>query len=190
MRTCLSILLITLTISVGCASSSPQSFDYLLRPQISSPENDAKPKIALDKIEVAPYLDRKGIVLETSPGQVDTAQHHRWADPLDFSIRRYLQVALAQETGQNIASTFESTSDAETQIDVFIHQLHGSVTGTVKIVAEWQIRSTDSGEVTASDQYSGAETITGDGYGEVVQAHAELLDQLAKSISTKLSIAN
>jgi uncharacterized lipoprotein YmbA len=186
MRICLSILLFTLTFCVGCASSPPESFDYLLRPQISSADYAAKPTIALDKIEVAPYLDRKGIVLETSPGQVDTAKHHRWADPLNFSIRRYLQVALTQETAQNIASTFEPNSDVETRVDVFVHQLHGSVTGTVKLVAEWQIRSTDSGEVTASGQFSAAETIAGDGYGEVVQAHAKLLDQLASSISAKL----
>ena len=190
MRICISILFFILAICAGCASSPPQSFDYLLRPQIISEDNDARPTIALDKIEVAPYLERKGIVLETSPGQVDTAQHHRWADPLDFSIRRYLQVALTQETGQNIASTYESSSAVESRVDVFIHQLHGSVAGTVKLVAEWQIRSTDSGEVTARGQYSGTETINGDGYGEVVQAHAELLDRLEKSIPAKLSIAN
>lgn len=186
MKALTSILLVALTVCAGCASSPPEKHEYLLRPQVSSTSYAAAPTIALDKVEIAPYLDHQGIVLETSPGQVDTATHHRWADPLSFSIRRYLQVALMQEMGQNVASTFESGGDVTTRVDVFIHQLHGSVTGTVRLVAEWKITGADVDGGSVNGQYSGSTTIAGDGYGEIVTAHSKLLDQLANSISAEL----
>jgi uncharacterized lipoprotein YmbA len=190
MKVCISISLFAIVVLAGCASSPPETHDYLLRPQISTTNYDTEPTIALDKIEIAPYLGYKGIVLETSPGQVDTATHHRWADPLDFSIRRYLQVALMQETGQNVASTFDSTDTVTKRVDVSIHQLHGSVTGRVKLVAEWQITSADADDATTNGQYSGSETIAGDGYGEIVKAHADLLDHLASSIAAELKTSD
>jgi uncharacterized lipoprotein YmbA len=186
MKALTSIFLVALTVCAGCASSPPEKHEYLLRPQISSTSYATEPTVALDKVEVAPYLGHQGIVLETSPGQIDTATHHRWADPLSFSVRRYLQVALMQETGQNVASTFETSDDVTTRVDVYIHQLHGSVTGTVKLVAEWKITRTNIEDHSVNGQYSASTTIAGDGYGEIVAAHAELLDQLANSISAEL----
>ena len=180
-------LIFLLTVCAGCSSSPPpESHEYLLRPQVSSATYASESVVALGRIEIAPYLDKQGIVLETSAGQIDTATHNRWAEPLDFAIRRYLQVSLSQDTGQNIASTFESSSETKTQVDVYVHQLHGSVTGTVKIVAEWQIRDADSGDVIAAGQYAATETIAGDGYGEIVKAHSTLLDQLASAIASEL----
>ena len=191
MKACTSFLILLLTICAGCSSSPlPESHDYLLRPQVNTSKYENEAVIALDRVEIAPYLDEQGIVLETAAGQIDTATHNRWAEPLDFAIRRYLQVSISQDMSQNIASIIEPSSKTRTRIDVYVHQLHGSVTGTVKIVAEWQIRETESGNVIAAGQYANNETIAGDGYGEIVMAHSRLLDQLASSIASELQIAD
>ena len=186
MKVCVSILLSGLMICSGCGSQAVQSNEYLLRPQSNTIREYAESTIGLGRIEVAPYLDQQRIVLEIMPGELNSAQHHRWADPLNFSIRRYLQIAIGRASGLDIAGSISSTSDVDTQVDVFVHQLHGSVSGNVKLVAEWQISSLDSGDVLARRQFSSAETIQADGYAEIVRAHAALLDELAESIAGDL----
>ena len=186
MKVCVLIWLSALMLCVACSSRPVQTSEYLLRPQPASTQDYAEPSIGLGKIEVAPYLDHEGIVLEIIPGEINTAQHHRWADPLDFAIRRYLQVAIGRAAGLDIAGSLTETSAVETQIDVMVYQLHGSVSGNVKLVAEWQIQSIKSGDMLARRRFGGAKTIQGDGYAEIVRAHAALLDELAESIADEI----
>ena len=186
MKVCVTILFSGFIVCAGCGSQAVQSTEYLLRPQPNTNQGFAEPTIGLGKIEVAPYLDHEGIVLETMPDEMNTAQHHRWAEPLSFAIRRYLQVAIGRAASLDIAGSITATGDVGTQVDVIVHQLHGSVTGNVKLVAEWQIHSRESGDVLARQQFSAAETIQGDGYAEIVRAHAALLDELAESIAARI----
>lgn len=183
MKVCVAILLAGLAFLGACASQPEQTSTYLLRPQSTSHQDFTEPAIALGKVEVAPYLDHEGIVLETTPGEIHTAQHHRWAEPLNFAIRRYLQVALGRETGHSVAGSLAGTGGVEAKIDVIVHQLHGSVSGHVKLVAEWRIHDLRTGDVLAHRQFSADETIRGDGYAEITRTHAALLDELARSIA-------
>ena len=187
MKTCVSVLLSGLMICLGCTSTSPeQKTEFLLRPQATSVQESKLPTIGLGRVEVAPYLDHAGIAFETAPGEINIAEHNRWADPLDFAIRRYLQVAIGQATGQSIAGSLMTGDGVETEIDVLVHQLHGSVSGNVILVAEWQIRNEVSEEILAYRQFSTIETVRGDGYAEVVRAHGALLDEFAAAIATEI----
>jgi uncharacterized lipoprotein YmbA len=187
MKAQLSILLFALIACAGCASSQPeQKTEYLLRPQTTSVRDSAQPTIGLGRVEVAPYLDHEGIALETRPGEINIAEHHQWADPLNFAIRRYLQIAIGQAADLNIAGSLATDDGVETKIDVLVHQLHGSVSGRVVLVAEWQIQNHETEDVLAYRQFSATDTVGGDGYGEVVRAHAALLDELAESIASEI----
>lgn len=187
MRLCVAILLSGVMACTGCSSSEPIEIrEYLLRPQAPNGQYDAEPIIGLGKVEVAPYLDHDGIVLETTPGELNTAQHHRWADPLNFAIRRYLQIEIGRAAGLDTAGSVTNSDALQTQIDVSVYQLHGTVSGSVKLVAEWQMRAIDSGEIQVRRQFSKTQTIRGDGYAEVVRAHAALLDELAAVIAAEV----
>ena len=184
MKICVFMLLSGLLTCLGCASAPPeQKTEFLLRPQAISVQDSMPPTIGLGRVEVAPYLDHVGIAFETAPGEINIAEHHRWADPLDFAIRRYLQVAVGQAAGQNIAGSLTVGAGPDTRIDVLVHQFHGSVSGKVVLVAEWQIHSSTLKKVQAYRQFSATETVRGDGYAEVVRAHAALLDALAAAIA-------
>jgi uncharacterized lipoprotein YmbA len=187
MKICVFMLLSGLLTCLGCASAPPaQKTEFLLRPQTISVQDSMQPTIGLGRVEVAPYLDHGGIAFETAPGEINIAEHHRWADPLNFAIRRYLQVSVGQAAGQNVAGSLTAPDGVETEIDVLVHQFHGSVSGRVVLVAEWQIHSSTPDEVQAYRQFSATETVRGDGYAEVVRAHAALLDELAASIAGEL----
>lgn len=182
MKVCVSILLSGLLLA--CSSQPIETHQYLLRPQATTAQSLAQPTIGMGTVDIAPYLDHKGIALEVAPGEIKTANHHRWAESLDFAIRRYLQVAISNASGQNIAGSTRSLDGNETrEINVLVYQLHSSASGSVKLVAEWQIRDLKSGSVEVRRNFSSAETLQGDGYGEVVRAHQALLDALARAIT-------
>ncbi len=179
------ILLSAILLCAACSATPPaETRDYLLRPPTSAGLAGAETTIGLGNIEVAPYLDQEGIVLETSPGEMTTAKHNRWADPLDYAIRRYLQVAIATASGQSVAGTV--TGGVRTRIKILVHQFHGNASGSVKLVAEWNIQNAGSGDVLSRQQFSGNETLRGDGYAELVRAHAALLDRFAASIAASI----
>lgn len=187
MKLCVSLLISGLLMCLGCASSPPeQKTEFLLRPQAISVPDSKQPTIGLGRVEVAPYLDHVGIAFETAPGEINIAEHNRWADPLDFAIRRYLQVAIGQAAGLNIAGSLTAANGVETEIDVLVHQFHGAVSGKVILVAEWQIHSTASENIQAYRQFSATQTVQGDGYAEIVRTHAALLDEIAGSIAAEI----
>jgi len=187
MKVCVSVVLSGLLLCLGCASAPPaQKSEFLLRPQATSVPDSMQPTIGLGRVEVAPYLDHAGIAFETAPGEISIAEHHRWADPLDFAIRRYLQVTIGQAAGQSIAGSLMARDGVETEIDVLVHQFHGSVSGNVILVAEWQIRNEASEEILAYRQFSAIETVRGDGYAEVVRTHGALLDEFAAAIAAEI----
>lgn len=191
MKVRLSILLSGLMLTLGCASPPPaKNTAYLLRPQPTNLQESDRPTIGLGRVEIAPYLDHEGIALETSPGEINIAEHHRWADPLNFAVRRYLQIAIGQAAGLNLAGSLTPPDSVQTTIDVLVQQLHGSVSGRVVLVAEWQIHGDTSGDVLAYHQFSATSTVRGDGYAELVRAHAALLDELADSIASAIRPAD
>ena len=186
MKQTVSILLPVIVFCAGCSSQPVQTHEYLLRPQTSSSEADYASTVVLGRVEVAPYLDHEGIVLEVASGEINTAQHNRWAEPMAFAVRRYLQVAIGNAANTGVGNSLIETDAATTQIDVYVYQFHGSTRGIVKLAAEWTLQDTETGEIRAQDDFSETEALHADGYADVVRAHAALLEALAQSIAAEL----
>ena len=190
MKQSVSIFVLVIVFCAGCSSQPVQTNEYLLRPQTGISEISGASTVVLGRIEVAPYLGYEGIVLEVAPGEINTAQHNRWAEPLAFAVRRYLQVAISNAANKNVGSSLVDTDNADLQIDVLIHQMHATSRGNVKLVAEWRLQELDAGTVRVHHEFSATESLREDGYTEVVRAHAKLLDALANSIATEIVSGN
>jgi uncharacterized lipoprotein YmbA len=137
---------------------------------------------------VAAYLDRKGIVLLTGDAEINEAKQHTWAEPLSQSIRRYLQVAVAAEAGVVVEVPPLTTTDPVLELEVSIHQLHGSIDGGVVLVAEWSLSGADFPP--RLFQFEGRHKQRSDGYSALVEEHAALLDSLAQEIANQLKATN
>lgn len=180
----LSLTLIGMLCS-GCSNTPVQSSQYLLRPgpaSAVSPGEEAS--IVLGSVGVPPYLDQQGLVLETAPNEINAARNHRWAEPLSYSVQRYLRVGISRASGLEIGGRLTPVSEIEKQIDVVIHQFHATSAGEVRLVAEWRILDTDSKEVLVREDFSATEPLAVDGYPAVVRAHEVLLNRLAIAISS------
>ena len=169
----------------GCAGAPPaEDHEYLLRPdRPDAVQSDGTP-VLLKAVVIPPYLDQKGLVLQTGPAEIRVARHHQWAEPLDEAAGRYLQVSIARRSGRPVETVPLTGSADRDAVTVRIHQLHGTENGRVRLVADWSVTpiSGDS-EIHEFDQTL---TQAADGYPALVAAHSALLDELAAAIAQTL----
>jgi len=178
------VLPILILVLCGCTGKPPSRQDYLLRPELSVVPVEGDTAVRLSKVDVAPYLDRDGIVLATADSAIHAGKQHIWAEPLDQSIVRYLQVAIGAAAHRTVEVSPLTTPGSAMEIAVRIHQLHGTVDGRVRLVAEWSVTN-NQGSVRLFQFDSTVRQIT-DGYPALVDAHGTLLDELASAIADGL----
>ena len=170
----------------ACTSQPIEKRKYTLHPVSLETTLQDQPDIALGKIELAPYLRHEGIVIEVRSGEVRNAKHNLWAEPLSYSVRRYLQVQLRESLGVPVALHDMGDSDVTRKVDVLIHQLHGSESGTISIVASWVVRSNDDNAAIIESEFVASEKLPVDGYAALVGEHKVLLNALASEIAKAL----
>jgi hypothetical protein len=185
-----------LVVLSGCATTATMPVEYLLRPPLEERAGPVHtpPIAALGRVSIAPYLDRKGIVLETAEQRIHVALNHRWAEPLSQSLRRMLQVGVSRASGTAVADVQYGAGNSgagspEVIVDVDVYRFHGSQQGRVILVADWQLRDPRSGRVLGRHEFVQSTLTDADGYDALVRAHIALLEQLSGAIAATLRTA-
>jgi len=178
----LPVLLVVLL--SGCASQTIEPTYYLLRSDQPLPSGALQPSttFSLGTVEIAPYLDQAGVVLETTDGQPRPASHHLWAEPVFDGVRNFLTTEIAQAKGQELLP--KPLSDATTAVNIRIDQLHGTGDGNARIVAYWWLTRAD--KVLSLNRFSDTQPLAASGYQALVDAEKSLLVQLARNIAASL----
>lgn len=178
-------LLLLLLLS-GCASEAIQPTYYLVRTDKPLPSGALQPstEFSLGVVEIAPYLNQAGLVIETEDGQPRPANHHLWAEPFFDSARNYLATEIAQAKGQQLLPA--KLSAATTVVNIRIDQLHGTLDGNAHIVAYWWLVKDD--KVIALNRFTEYQTLAASGYQALVDAEKALLTQLAQRIAASLAV--
>jgi hypothetical protein len=172
----------------GCGSAPPETVQYLLRPPAGDGVTrlDSNFDVALGRLSVAPYLDQEGIVLEGESRRIIVARNHRWSESLSQSLRRVMQVGIGNAAGSPVGDVRAGALASDVVVDINFYQFHGSLSGDVKLVANWLLRSAQSNEELGSFEFAGSTRTAADGYDALVQAHMDLLEQLADEIAETL----
>ena len=183
-------LVVTLALgsALGCGGKTPPERSYyLLRgaPQEYSAA-DGRLDVGLGIVQVAPYLDRAGVMVEVDANAVREARFHLWAEPLQRGIHYYLEDRIAADLGHQLAPAPPAKNDWLYRVDVRIREFHGDLDGDVRLVASFSLVGIESGEILLEEQVSFAESRRIEGYPGLVQAQISLLDRLAASIADAL----
>lgn len=182
MRILTSLLLAALL--SACAGQITEPSYYLLRSDQNMTSRPLKPSqyFSLGAITIAPYIDQRGLLLETHEGDMRPARHHLWAEPLYEGARILLLTEISRVKGQDILPA--SVDKRATSIDVRIDQLHGTQDGRARLVAYWWLQR--EGEVQAIYQFAEYRTLSEDGYAALAGAEKALLMNLAGEIAATL----
>lgn len=179
------VLLVVLL--AGCASQAVEPSYYLLRSgqDLSSSTLSTSRDFALGAVEIAPYLDQPGLVMETAKGQMRPASQNLWAEPVFDGVRNFLATEIAQAHGQELLPA-KLTSNS-TVVNIRIDLLHGTRDGKAVIVAYWWLVRAD--QVIALNRFSESRALQTSGYSALVDAEKVLLAELAQKIAASLVTA-
>ncbi len=187
MSRCITLSLLVFLLA-GCVKSVPTNY-YLLQDDINATQTfNTSRSLAIDKIEIAGFLDKSGVVYQTGPNQVNVAVRHLWAEPLSSQLRR----SLSDQLSENLIdiAVYQNKNDAPDTImllNVSIDGFHGRYDGIAKVSGTWWLTDQKAKVVTrrAFDQ---SVPLQSDGYPELVRALSlgleETVAMIAEAVQT------
>jgi hypothetical protein len=179
-----AVLAASLGLLTGCLGGAalPEPTDYLLRvPAEAVTPSRGAPAFALGEVRVAPYLEQPGIVLAQDDGVVRAARYHRWAEPLDASVRLVVAELAGAALGRPVARRAARSDAGPVVVDLTVDTLHGTADGRARIDAHWRVAGrAEAGRFTAT------EPLAEPGYPALVAAEYRLLEGLAEALAADL----
>lgn len=155
----------------ACRTSKPARY-YLLSAPSGAAAADAGPAIGVGPIDFPDYLDRPQIVTRRGDSELELAELHRWAEPLDKSFTNALADHLAARAGAGSVHAFPWP--AGTRLD---YRLKAAVTrfdadgaGQAVLEVRWQVTDGAGAVVAPMRRSSYTQASTPGDYADMVAA--------------------
>lgn len=173
---------------VGCSSREvPDTHLYMFRANSDFAAADSTRLVGLSVVEIPAYLRRSELMVQVGPQELRPARYHRWAEPLDQNVRRYLRDRLSQALGTNVEVNARLRDRWDVEIDVAIEELHGDMNGRALLSASYAIVRPAPPASVRRDRVRLTESQSWDGYDALVDVQSRLLDELARRIAADVS---
>lgn len=158
-------------ILTGCSSSSPDKSYYQLASGLPS-HNLQKIKttngfIWIESIDVASFLNKPGIVLQTEDIKYVTAKNNLWVSTLSQQLGDRLEQDLTVYLPNYLVST-KSITTPNLTVKLFIDGFHGSYTGDAIVKGRWVVK--DSQDRIKTKSFERHVPLTNNGYDALVGA--------------------
>jgi uncharacterized lipoprotein YmbA len=186
--TLIPLALPLLLLLAGCSSKSDY---YRLQPRLL-PHRDITPLstrhvVGIGEVQVADYLQRKGLTLRLGPSRLKVDENALWAGSLDKNIQKVLQRNLSQllPSATFLSYPWEEPLTDKERIFVTVDRFDGDSNGTVTLEGHWSL--VDRGEekmLLGEDFYyteRGEATLPG-----IVATQNRLLERLSRRIASRI----
>ena len=145
------IIFITILLLCACVSVVPKSThveptNYLLTPvdsNLSTSDSDFLngTSFYVRQVELATYLEDRGLVSRAESNKVEFSHLHRWGEPLDEGIARVVAKNLSIVLGTLNYSAYPHRKKPQGDLEIGLHierfeKIHGS---KVTLVGTWQL---------------------------------------------------
>jgi uncharacterized lipoprotein YmbA len=181
---CVTLLLFGLL--SGCGST-PRSDYYVLSADAPGQPGTSGPAIGVGPVTVPEYLKRGPMVINRDTHRLTLAEFDRWAEPLDFGIRRVVSVNLAVLLDTQEVQNFPWRRDTPPRFGISISVAQFSVKDTEAIlIAEWSILDVEARHM--KEQRISRFTTSADSNEaeSVAAAYSNLLLQLSETIADSI----
>lgn len=173
-----------LLVLTACSSPATTHFYQLPAPSDGTTENSSVDKsLFIEPVKVAPYLNGRGLVLQTSAVELVMARQHLWAEALDQQLQRQLRQHLSQlAPAYAVQLQLQPAGSHSTRLWLQLDSFHGSADGYALL----------SGHFLLSDQplsqpFSYRVPLADDGYPALVAALGQGVQQLSQQIAAQLT---
>ena len=179
---------------LGCGTSQPAHF-YLLRalsPAPASTLSDSKTSnfsLGLGPISFPKYLDRPQIVTRTSAHEVDLAEFHKWAEPLNENASHVLAENLAAllPTNQIVPFPWNRSNPPDYQLSMDVIQFDGKKNQEAVLKVRWTVMGDEGNTLFLQKTSQFSEPLGSSDYEELVEAMSRMLASLSKEIANAIN---
>ncbi|GAB2910946.1 membrane integrity-associated transporter subunit PqiC [Rheinheimera gaetbuli] len=162
------------------ACSSPAGLNYYQLPAVNNSRQPAAESLVLyvAPVQVASYLNGRGLVLQLSDVELNIARQHLWAEPLAAQVQRQLRDLLSNTTAYE--AELSAQPDAVV-LTVQLERFYGTVQGNAVLSGRYQLSNKKH-----SQPFNIAVALSADGYPALVTALAAGIELLSQQIATEL----
>jgi uncharacterized lipoprotein YmbA len=186
---CISVACVFVVNFLGCGTSKPSHF-YLLRAlSLASASGLSETKqssllIGLGPVTFPKYLDRPQIVTRASAHEVELAEFHKWAEPLNENVSHVLAENLSAllSTDRIVQYPWKSSINPDYQISLDVIQFDGTKSQEAVLKVRWTLVGEDGETLLVEKTSHFTEPVEGLDYEDFVQAMSRTLDSLSKEI--------
>ncbi|NNF66524.1 MAG: membrane integrity-associated transporter subunit PqiC [Gammaproteobacteria bacterium] len=187
----MSVLVLIAGGLVACGSQPVKDHYYslvLAAEQPMSQVSAAKSgkRIIVGPVRLARYLDQPGLAMQISSSEIQSANHHFWAEPLSEAISKVLVRDITQRMqGADIERSSVSThASPDCRVEIEFEKFHSTSDSRVVSAGRFWLHSANSRG--AAQEFSISETLMLDGYANAVLKLRSTLDKLAATIAETL----
>ena len=182
-------LLAGFALFTGCADLSvlePRAdndrFYFIEESPASLPEG-REPSVLVGPSSVAKYLDQPKLVTMPEENVLEYSDNHRWAEPLEENINRYLQGGLSNglETATVGFLRRMDTLKWDYRVGYHIYHLGGQPAGEVKLQVTWWVIAQEGERITFERSLYSTRA-AGSGFPGYISAIKELLGEWTADI--------
>lgn len=166
------------------ACSGTVAVNYYQLPAITSAsvQTKADKSFYIAPVEVASYLNGRGLVLQLSDIELNMARQHLWAEPVAQQVQRQLRELLASQLPYKAQL---SANAADIVVSVQLDRFHGTHDGLAVLSGRYQLSQQKN-----SEAFSLKVPLADDGYPALVKALNLGLEQLSQQIGQQISAAD
>ncbi len=184
------LVVVWVALAGGCASSAPLHYYTLTdappAARLAAPAGVMPVK--LDRVTIAPELDRAQLVRRLDPTRVQIVEDQRWAAPLEDMVRRVLSADLAQRlpAGLVVDPNEPLAGEKRQSLAVDIQEFYPDPQCAVTLRAAWTVKAPDAPSARDSEEIRvgspGACPGTDAAPAAMSQALAQLSDRIAAAL--------
>ena len=178
----------------GCVNTQPTHF-YLLRAMDSSTNSvmlETKKSglsLGLGPISFPKYLDRPHIVTRISSHEIDLAEFHKWAEPLEDNVANVLDENLSAllSTDRIVQYPWKRSNLPDYQLSLVVIQLDGQKNQEAMLKVRWTLVADDGQRLLQKKTSQFSEILRGSKYEDLVEAMSRMLASFSQEIADAIN---
>ena len=182
---------------VGCANTQPTHF-YLLQAMGESAApvtlESTQPAISLGigPIDFPKYLDRPQIVTRISAHEINLAEFHKWAEPLQENVANVLEENLSAllSTDRIVQYPWRRSNHPDYQLTASIIQFDGTTNQETVLKVRWALIESGSKRILQKKISQFSEVLLGAEYENLVEAMSQTLASFSQEIASAVNLHN
>ncbi len=173
----------------GCGSSPPTNF-YMLNDvaQDPAPGSASMISVGFGSVRLPAYADRPQIVTRESSTDLQLAEFHQWAEPLQDSVVRVLADNLSKLLSTDHVFAFPRETQPRYWVSVDMARFDVEAQEAV-LIAQWTLTDTNGNETLAVKRTRLTAQADLSDYSSIANALSDVLGQLSRDIAAAITSA-